>query len=93
MPTLPYNVIADVCPTFDAFATMLSRGGRWAAYRNVELGHPDLGHLKFLQVGPENTFKEPPSRLPDTRTEINWRYLFCGFVNLKTGKIEKEGAQ
>jgi hypothetical protein len=33
------------------------------AYQNV-----DLWHLKFLQVGPGNTFKEPPERLPDTRT-------------------------
>jgi hypothetical protein len=88
MPTLPCN-ICDAKPAFDALATMLSRGGRWAAYRNVEIGHRDLGHLKFLRVGEGCTFQDPPQRLPDTPREINWRYLFVGFVNLATGEIEK----
>lgn len=84
------KLIGDEGPGEEALATMRERGGRWAAYQNVDLGHPQLGHLKFLQFGgPENTFKEPPApRLPDTPTEINWRYYHVGEVNLTTGKIE-----
>jgi len=26
--------------------------------------------------------------LPDTPREINWRYWFVGYVNLKTGEVE-----
>ena len=63
---------------------------RWAAYRNQDLGHPDLGHLQFLAVGPDCTFPEPPKRLPDTQRAINWRYWFVGWVNLETGEIEPE---
>jgi hypothetical protein len=40
-------------------------GTRWAAYENHDLGHWALGHLKFLAVGPQNTFKTAPTRLPD----------------------------
>ena len=38
---------------------------RWAAFQNHDLGHPDLGHLQFLAVGPQNTFKQvlPPCLL------------------------------
>jgi len=60
---------------------------RWAAYQNVELGHPQLGHLKFLAVGPQNTLKEASERLPDTPREINWRYYLVGFCDLATGAI------
>jgi hypothetical protein len=60
---------------------------RWAAYQNHDLGHYDIGHLKFLAVGPQNTFKETPPRMPDTQSTIGWRYVFVGFVDLPTGAI------
>ena len=61
---------------------------KWAAYENHELGNPNAGHLKFLAVGRGCTFKEAPKpRLPDTPTDINWRYQFVGFVDLATGEI------
>ncbi|HWX22419.1 MAG TPA: hypothetical protein VN578_21165 [Candidatus Binatia bacterium] len=62
-------------------------GTRWAAYENHELGHWALGHLKFLAVGPQNTFKDAPARMPDTERELNWRYVHIGFVDLATGSI------
>jgi hypothetical protein len=68
--------------------------GEWFAYQNHDLGHPGLGHLKFLRCGEGCTFGEPPRRLPDTPSEINWRYFLVGKVNLDTGEIEevpKEG--
>ena len=60
---------------------------RWAAFQNHDLGHQHLGHLQFLAVGPRNTFKQAPARMPDTATRLNWRYVHVGFVNLATGEI------
>lgn len=39
---------------------------RWAVYQNHDLGHPELGRLTFLAVGPRNTCKTAPERMPDT---------------------------
>lgn len=60
---------------------------KWAAYQNHDLGHRDCGHLKFLAVGPENTCPEAPNRMPDGPTEVNWRYVLVGYVDLRTGDI------
>jgi hypothetical protein len=73
----------------EALQQMRDRGGRWAAYENHDLGHRDLGHLKFLKVGKGCTFETAPERLPDTPQEINWRYVLTGYVDLKTGEIEE----
>lgn len=63
-------------------------GGTWAAYQNVALDSAGLGHLKFLRYGEGCTFAEPPKlRLPDTQTEINWKYYFVGLVDLERGII------
>lgn len=55
---------------------------RWAAYQNHDMGHPLLGHLQFLAVGSEVTFKQAPRAYPDTRFGLGWRYLFVGWVDL-----------
>ena len=60
----------------------------WAAYENQALDHSELGRVKFLAVGPQNTFKEAPARLPDTHKDIHWMYCFIGYVNLETGVVE-----
>lgn len=72
-----------------ALETMRKRGGDWYAYENRDLGHPHAGHLKFLQCGEGRTLKSPPKRHPDTASEINWRYLLVGPVNLESGKVEE----
>lgn len=79
-------------PEPEALATMRERGGRWFAYRNEDLWHPELGHLKFLQCGEGRTYTEPPKRLPDMPDAINWRYWLIGRVDMKTGEIVKEAA-
>jgi len=62
----------------EALKTMEERGGTWFAYRNADMGHPDLGHLKFLQCGLGCTYETPPTRMPDMPDAINWRYqLAC----------------
>ena len=80
------------CPDAEALAKMKSSScnfadTRWAAFENHDLGHWALGHLKFLAVGPQNTLKTAPARMPDTVGEINWRYVHVGFVDLSTGEI------
>jgi len=60
---------------------------RWAAYQNNAMDSASLGHLQFLAVGSQNTFKEPPDRYPDSHLGIGWRYAFIGWVDLETGCI------
>ena len=57
-----------------AARTMCDRGGFWFAYENQDLCSVGIGHLKFLRCGPDCTFRIPPATLPDSATEINWRY-------------------
>ena len=84
-----HHLLGDSAPEEESLETMRDRGGRWAAYQNMDMGHYNLGHLQFLQFGgPGNTFKLPPERYPDTPQAIGWRYLYVGEMNLTTGKIE-----
>lgn len=79
------------CKTVEASKQVLADNpcaGRWYAYQNRDMGHPQLGHLQFLHCGPGNTFKTPPNRMPDTARSLGWRYLLVGVVNLSTGSIE-----
>jgi len=71
----------------EALAAMRKRGGTWAAYQNMDMGHPDLGGVRCLKIGPDCTFHGPPDRMPDTQHGIGWRYLHVGWVDLETGMI------
>lgn len=69
---------------------MKKQGGNWAAYCNMDLGHPDLGHLKFIKWGEDCTLAEAPKpKLPDFPNTINWRYQYVGEVDLETGEVAK----
>lgn len=63
---------------------------QWCAYQNKAMDSATLGHLRFLAVGPKNTFKEPPKCYPDTQHGLGWKYQFLGWVDLKTGEIKEE---
>ena len=58
----------------------LARGDGVAVYQNVDLSHPEIGHLQFASFGsPEAIFPDdPPDRLPDMNGRINWRYSLIG---------------
>lgn len=61
---------------------------RWAVYENRALDSCNCGHQQFLAIGPQNTYKNPPKYFPvGTESGCGWRYLFTGWVNLKTGEI------
>ena len=66
---------------------MRQRGGQWAAYQNVALDSIGLGHLQFLQYGPERTFETPPASMPDTQAGVGWKYRHVGFVDLASGEV------
>lgn len=61
----------------------LKAGHFIGVYENQDLGHPELGHKKFWAGGNGFTVPSPdrfPKCLPDTQTEINWRYWLQGVV-------------
>lgn len=73
----------------EALEQMKERGGNWAAYCNMDMGHPNLGHLKFIKWGEGCTLSEAPKpRLPDFPNAINWRYQYVGEVDLETGEVK-----
>jgi hypothetical protein len=69
----------------------LDRGDKVAVYRNEDFGHRDLGMIRLASYGSEHAYFEtdsPPVRLPDTPTEINWRYQLYAVY---TGEQAPEG--
>lgn len=59
----------------------------WFTYQNHDLGSSQVGHLQFLQCGPNCTYKEAPKKMPDSHLGIGWRYLLVGKVDLDSGGI------
>lgn len=61
-----------------------ARGDSVLVYENVDLSHPGMGDLMWVTYGsdacmlPASQFPEPPERMPDTPTSINWRYYLKG---------------
>ena len=55
----------------------IARGDKCAVYKNMEIGHPEAGHVKFVSYGSKDAqleVAEPPKTLPDIGGDINWRY-------------------
>lgn len=78
----------DITP--EVLSTLQKRGKTWAVYQNHALDNADCGHLEFLQIGEECTFKEAPEQMPDTHLGFGWRYRHVGYVDLATGAIVAE---
>lgn len=60
----------------------IARGDGVAIYRNVLLGHPQLGHRQLVSFGSPAAQLEvdtPPDRMPDIGGSINWRYTLEGY--------------
>ena len=71
----------------EALATMISRGGNWAAYRNMAMDSVTFGQMQFLQFGKDCTFPDPPTSMPDSQLGIGWKYQHIGTVDLTNGEI------
>jgi hypothetical protein len=71
----------------------LDRGDGVAVYRNEDLDdHTWLGHMKFVSYGSEQAqleVDEPPTRLPDIGSDINWRYQLVGVYKSNAPSIEE----
>lgn len=60
----------------------LDRGDGVAVYRNMAMDSANCGHRKFLSFGSKQCQLEPkdlvdgqpPQRLPDIGSQINWQY-------------------
>lgn len=62
---------------------------RWAMYENKAMDSASCGDLRFLATGPENTYKEPPDRYPDTPTlGPGWKYVHIGFATLTNNEAD-----
>lgn len=71
----------------------LERGDGVAVYRNMDLGHPDVGHVQAVSFGsPDAQLEtdEPPKILPDIGGAINWRYHLVGTYRGVPPHIRKE---
>jgi len=67
-------------------------GARWACYQNQALDSANCGHLQFLAVGEGFTFQQAPMQYPDSAAGPGWKYRFVGWVDLASGKVEKDHA-
>lgn len=59
----------------------LERGDGIAVYRNQAMDSSNLGHRKFVSYGSRQAqldTEEPPQRLPDIGSQINWPYQLEG---------------
>lgn len=72
----------------DAFMdNVLGRGDSVLVYRNEDLGHPDLGDCRTLSYGSPaayleaSQFQTPPTTMPDTPHQVNWRYQLIGRID------------
>ena len=63
---------------------------RWAAYQNHALDSATCGELRFLAVGPQNTFQKAPEHYPDTHQVVGWKFVHVGWVDLATGALEDD---
>lgn len=75
LATLPVHSIASVV------TAAFERGDGVAFYENHDLSHPMLGDVKAVTFGSADAWMEadePPMRMPDTPSGINWRYQLTG---------------
>lgn len=69
----------------DKVNAWLRRGDGLVIYENVDLGHPELGHIKVVSFGSPAAQLEVteagdiPMTLPDFGSAINWRYFINGW--------------
>lgn len=61
----------------------LERGDGVAIYENQAFDSSNAGHLKYVSYGSASAqieTEEPPQRLPDIGSQVNWAYQLIGRV-------------
>jgi len=62
----------------------IDKGSAVAVYKNVDLGHPELGRVAFMRVGGKATIKTAPQRMPDSKKiPIAFRYYLQKVIRSK----------
>lgn len=74
------DTILIIRETLSLMNEWLQSGAHIAIYQNVDLGHYNLGHIKFLKVGGDSTFQTAPPIMPDSDSQINYRYFYMGYI-------------
>lgn len=62
---------------WDNLNLWFERGDGVAVYENADFSHPFAGHILLVSFGSPDAQLEtddPPQRLPDIGSQINWRY-------------------
>ena len=77
----------EVMEVNETISRWLSRGDEVLVYQNVELAHPEAGHVQLVSYGSgfatiqQSVFERPPTTMPDFPGRINWRYQLIGIVS------------
>jgi hypothetical protein len=67
----------------DTVKGWLDRGDVVAVYENADMGSPRCGELKMCPYDPGDLpGGVPPQKMPDTSTDINWRYQLKGYCRV-----------
>lgn len=74
----------------EALSKIRERGGRWAAYQNVDLSDRMIGHLRFVKYGPGCGCETAPDKYPMRESCRDFSYFLIGYVNVEKGSIERE---
>lgn len=67
----------------DLMKRWLERGDGVAVYENADFESPEMGQRQYLSFGSslaQIEVDEPPQRMPDIGTSINWRYQLIATV-------------
>jgi hypothetical protein len=78
--------VMELLEVDETISRWLSRGDQILIYQNVELGHPEAGHVQMTSYGSglatikESVYERPPTTMPDFPGQINWRYQLIGIV-------------
>jgi len=80
---LTRNEVADLVGPFnmELIEKWLERGDGVAVYRNMDLGHPEVGRVQAVSFGSpaaQLETNDPPETMPDIGGAINWRYQLIG---------------
>ena len=70
-----------------ALGPMKRIGGAWAAYENQDETDSLRGNMRFIKIGHDAAYQQPPERLPDEQNFPAWKYIYVGMVNTSNGEI------